>query len=175
MNAFDDNPTLSAVSDIDDADDVVSAMVSILGVISLAIFVVFIVYLWRASKNTELWDTSPRTWTPGWTIAGWFIPIADFVIPALVVSDIWRRTPEPRPSPDRAPRNSTGIIWLWWVPFLIGYIGSRLDIDPDTISAARSQDWINIVASILLAVSAVPLINIVRTLARRQQHTAFPA
>ena len=65
VNAFEDNPTLTAVSDIDDADDVVSAMVSILGVISLTIFVVFIVYLYRASKNTELWDTTPRTWTPG--------------------------------------------------------------------------------------------------------------
>ena len=83
-------------------------MASILGVISLAIFVVFIVYLYRASKNTELWDTTPRTWTPGWTIGGWFIPIANFVIPALVVSDSWRRTPEPPPNPDYVRRNSTG-------------------------------------------------------------------
>jgi hypothetical protein len=175
VNAFEDNGTVSALNDLDDADDVVSAMASILGAISLAIFVVFIVYLYRASKNTELWDTTPRTWTPGWTIAGWFIPIANFVIPALVVSDIWRRTPEPSPNPEYGRRDSTGIVWLWWVPFVIGYIGSRLDIDPDTFSAARSQDWINIVASIVLAASAIPLIAIVRTLARRQQRTAFPS
>ena len=175
LNAFEDNGALSAASDYDDADDVVSAVASILAVITLTIFVVFIVYLYRASKNTELWDTAPRTWTPGWAIGGWFIPIANFVIPALVVSDSWRRTPEPPPNPEYGRHNSTGIIWLWWVPFVIGYVGSRLDIDPDTFSAARSQDWINIVASIVLAASAVPLIAIVRTLARRQQLIAFPS
>ena len=175
VNAFEDNGTVSALSDLDDADDVVSAMASVLGVISLAILVVYIVYTWRASKNTELWDSSPRTWTPGWTIAGWFIPIANFVIPGLVMSDLWQRTPEPSPNPEYGRRNSTGIIWFWWVAFVIGYVGSRLDIDPDTLSAARSQDWINIVASIVLAASAIPLIAIVRTLARRQQRIAFPS
>jgi uncharacterized membrane protein YbhN (UPF0104 family) len=64
---------------------------------------------------------------------------------------------------------------LWWVLFVIGFIGSRLDIDADTLDAARAQDWINIVASLMLAASAVPLIVIVRTLARRQQQTAFPS
>ena len=65
VNAFDDNRTLSALSDVDDADDLVSAMASILGIITLAIFVVFIVFLYRASKNTELWNIMSRTWTPG--------------------------------------------------------------------------------------------------------------
>jgi hypothetical protein len=175
INAFDDNRTFSALSDVDDADDLVSAMASILGVITIAIFIVFIVYLYRASKNTELWDTSSRTWTPGWTIAGWFIPLANFVIPALVVSDSWRRTPEPASSRNGGPSNSTGIVWVWWVLFVVGFVGSRLDIDPDTLNAARAQDWINIVASLMLAASAISLIVIVRTLARRQQETAFPS
>ena len=175
VNAFDDNRSFSTLSDVSDADDLVSAMASILGVITIAIFVVFIVYLYRASKNTELWDTRSRTWTPGWTIAGWFIPLANFVIPALVVADIWRRTPEPASGREGGRSNSAGIVWLWWVLFVIGFVGSRLDIDPDTLDAARAQDWINIVASLMLAASAIPLIVIVRTLARRQQQTAFPS
>ena len=175
VNAFDNNRTFSALSDVHDADDLVSAMATILGVLTLAIFVVFIVYLYRASKNTELWNHNSRTWTPGWAIGGWFIPLANFVIPALVVSDTWRRSPEPRPTTDVSQRSGTRIVWLWWVLFVIGIIGSRLDIDPSTISDARAQDWINIVTSIVLAASAIPLVIIVRTLARRQQETAFPS
>jgi hypothetical protein len=179
VNALEDVQNLGALaparSDLKDADDLVSTMAGILGVITLAIFIVFIVFLYRASKNTELWNIMSRTWTPGWAIGGWFIPLANFVIPALVVSDIWKRTPEAPTSGAADSETSTGIVWVWWVLFVIGIIGSRLDIDPDTFSAARTQDWINIVTSIALAASAVPLIIIVRTIARRQQQTAFPS
>ena len=175
VNAFDDHRTLTALGDLNDADDLVSAIGGILGVITLATFVVFIVYLYRASKNTELWNISSRTWTPGWTIAGWFIPLANLVIPALVVTDTWKRTPEAPTSGAADSGTSTGIVWWWWVLFVIGYIGIQLDIDPDSFSGARAEDWINIVSSILLAASAIPLIVIVRTLARREHQTAFPS
>ena len=122
-------------------------MASILGVITLAIFVVFIVYLYHTSKNTELWDPTSRTWTPGWAIASWFIPLANFVIPPLVVSDTWRRTPEPAAGARRCggnPLASTGIVWVWWVLFVIGYRREPAGYRPRHVRRRRAQDWINI-------------------------------
>jgi hypothetical protein len=115
VNAFDDNRTLSTLSDVSDADDLVSAMASILGVITIAIFIVFIVDTYRASKNTELWDTTSRTWTTRIAIAGWFIPLANFVFPArgqqYLASDAGTGL-----ECEGGRSNSTGIVWLWWVP-----------------------------------------------------------
>jgi hypothetical protein len=175
VEAFYDRPSFTTVNDANDAADAVNAMGVVLELISLAIFVVLVVFLFRASKNTELWNTSTRTWTPGWAIAGWFIPLANFVIPFLVVRDIWRRTPEPAGARGDARPVGNWILLVWWVLFVVGAIGIRLDIGPDTLSEHRTEDWIHLLAAIAVAASAVPLIVIVRTLARRQRDTAFPA
>ncbi len=175
VETYFDNPTVTTVHDANDAADVVNAIDFIFEAISLAIFVLLIVFLFRASKNTELWDTSRRSWTPGWAIAGWFIPLAFFVIPFLVVRDIWRRTPESS-GEDRGPASTSGVVLVvWWVLFVVGRIGIQLGISPDTLSEHRFQDWVHIVTAVSLAASAVALIVIVRSLARRQRATAFPS
>ncbi|MEX1006840.1 MAG: DUF4328 domain-containing protein [Acidimicrobiia bacterium] len=172
ISAFDNHRTFANFNDLDDADDAVGATGSVLGFIMLAVFVVFIIYLFRASKNTELWDTSARTWTPGWAIGAWFIPLANFVIPVLVVLDIWRRTPERSANGEARTSPSTPVVVVWWVLFVIGTIGTRLDVDYDTLGEYKTQDGIHIVGGIALAIAAVMLIRIVRDLARRQHATA---
>jgi Domain of unknown function (DUF4328)/Protein of unknown function (DUF2510) len=173
ISAFEDHRTLASLTDLNNADDTVTAMGSVLSLIMLAVLVVFIIYLFRASKNTELWDTGRRGWTPGWTIGAWFIPLANFVIPVLVVLDIWRRTPERSADGERHSTPSTSVVVVWWVLFLIGTIGIRLDVGYDTLGEYKTQDGIHIVGGIALAISAVILIRIVRDLARRQRATAF--
>ena len=58
--------------------------------------------------------------------------------------------------------------------FVIGVLAVRIDVSPDTLDEFRAQDWGHIVGAVALAASALPLINIVRTLDRRQRETAFP-
>ena len=148
-------------------------MSSVVSLIMLAVFVLLIIFLFRASKNTELWDTSRRTWTPGWAIGGWFIPLANFVIPVLVILDVWRRTPE-RPADGEARTSpSASIVTLSWVLFLIGTVLIAIDVDYDTLDEFKTQDWVHIAGCISRAISAVLLIRIVRDLARRQRATAF--
>jgi hypothetical protein len=173
INAFDNNRTFANLSDLHDADDAVSSMAGVVGLIMLAVFVVLIIFLFRASKNTELWDTSRRTWTPGWAIGGWFIPLANFVIPLLVILDIWRRTPERSADGGARTSPSASAVGVWWVLFLIGTVLIRIDFDYDTLDEYKTQDWAHIAGSIGLAISAVLLIRIVRDLARRQRATAF--
>jgi hypothetical protein len=174
VEAIYDVRTFAAVREANDAADAVNGVSSVLEVISIAIFVVFVVFLYRGSKNTELWDRSGRTWTPGWAIAGWFIPLANFVIPFLVVRDIWRRTPT-SPEVRNGRPIASWILWAWWVPFVVGAVGVRVGIDPDTLGEHRAEDWIHMGGAIAVAVAAVPLIVIVRNLAARQRNAAFPS
>jgi hypothetical protein len=170
LDAFEEFSTFARLDALNDADDVADGVSSTLSLLMLAVFVVLIVYLYRASKNIELWDRSRRTWGPGWAIGGWFIPVANFVIPFLVVRDIWQRTPEPRDG----SRRGSGILVFWWVLFAVGVVAAQIDVSPDTIDEFRAQDWIHIVGALALAVSALPLMRIVRTIDRGQRAAAFP-
>jgi hypothetical protein len=79
----------------------------------------FITWLWQAWANAEV-IVAPRKmrWQRGWTIGSWFVPLADFVLPALVVANVadassgWRRS-------------SRRFVTLWWLLFLITQIAGR--------------------------------------------------
>ncbi|HTI23394.1 MAG TPA: DUF4328 domain-containing protein [Kutzneria sp.] len=79
----------------------------------------FISWLWQAWGNAEV-IVAPRKmrWQRGWTIGSWFVPLADFVLPALVVANVadassgWRRS-------------SRRFVTLWWLLFLISQIAGR--------------------------------------------------
>ena len=164
VTAFENERTFAHLQDIDSADDIVSGVATALAVVSLAIFVVLIVFLYRASQNTELWDSARKRWSTGWTIGAWFIPLANFILVPMVVAEILRRTPD-RENP---ASDSTGLLLGWWIPFALGWITSRIDVDPNTFDGVRAQDYAHVVGCALLAVSAVFAIQLVRRLAERQ-------
>jgi hypothetical protein len=157
------------------ADDYVSAATQCTVVLGLAIFVVLIVFLFRASKNTDMWDRGEKQFGAGWTIGGWFIPIASFAIPFVVVREIWLRTPEDLTGRGRGA--GTWSLWLWWVT----WIGSNL-LFLATRSSSRSsfdalilQDTWGMVGSVGLAVASFMLVLVVRDLERRQAQLGQPA
>ena len=139
-------------------------------------------FLFRASKNTALWQRERPRWTSGWAIGGWFIPCANLVIPFLVVRDIWRRTPDSVHGAVGSP--GMGLLWGWWITWAIGYLVSAVarqgteDLD-SMIQSDAPRAW----ASLVLAGSSVFLIFVVRALdqrqgridAQRQPDLAYPA
>ena len=88
-------------------------------VVLIAAASAFISWLWQAWGNAEV-IVAPRKmrWQRGWTIGSWFVPLADFVLPALVVANVadassgWRRS-------------SRRFVTLWWLLFLITQIAGR--------------------------------------------------
>src|SRR5947199_1504714 len=75
---------------VNDANGLAAAMIILSGLVAVAIFVLLIIWLYRAAKNNEaLGRQNPRL-GPGWAIGGWFIPLANFVIPFIIMDDVWR-------------------------------------------------------------------------------------
>ena len=60
------------------------------GLTQLAIVVLFIVWQFRAAKNNEALDRRGARFGPGWSIGAWFIPLANLVIPVMIIQDLWR-------------------------------------------------------------------------------------
>lgn len=103
------------------SDDVVTSANNLVGVdfvyllMSLPAGVMFLVWLWRARRNAELQagPASQRT-ARGWTIGGWFCPVANLWMPYRVVIDIYRA------SSDR--HRFGNIVGAWWVLLLLNYL-----------------------------------------------------
>jgi hypothetical protein len=171
LNDFDQTRSFTNLANYHDADDAVSGAHGWLAIIGIAILVLIIIYFFRASRNTALWRSDRPTWAPGWTIGAWFIPLANAIIPCMVICEIWNRSAEP-PGAGNATRPGAGrVIWCW-VVFVVALIAASLDYTTSSISEARTEDWINLAGALALAVALVLFIFILRELTRRQESMA---
>ena len=79
-----------------------------LGLVALAILLVagatFLVWLYLARTGTDPDAADPPRWGAGWTIGAWFVPVANLVLPPIVVADLWRAT----------TRRGPGPVPAWW-------------------------------------------------------------
>lgn len=73
-------------------------------------------WMYRVAKNNLALGATGLTWDPGWCWGGWFIPFANWVIPFLVLREMWKASdPGTPPGPGwRSAPVWAGISW-WWV------------------------------------------------------------
>jgi hypothetical protein len=157
--------------EMQNADNFVGATAALWSLVSIAILVVLIVFLWRAAKNTELWQRDRAKWRPGWAIGAWFIPFANLVLPAMVVQDVWRRSPEIDPWGYRHAGSSPLVGW-WWATWIVSSLFVRLAAgwggDPATAAELSTADTIRTIGLVASIAAAVFLVGVVRRLAARQ-------
>jgi hypothetical protein len=91
-------------------DDTTSAIINTARLVVLAAFVV---WLYLARDNFDRRGDGSVDWRKGWTIGGWFVPLANLVIPNRVVGEIYVRSAPDRQWP--APR----LVNLWWGGLLV--------------------------------------------------------
>ncbi len=163
-----------------DADDFAGGAALVMALLSLTIFVLLVIWLWRVAKNAEqLGRTGPR-FGPGWTIGGWFIPIANLVIPVLVVQDLWRGSDPATPRGDPLWRRASGstLVGFWWAFHVLALMRFAAGDEADTrveLEDLRTNDTIAAIGMVLAVVAAILLIQVVRRLAQRQETLAGEA
>jgi ABC-type Fe3+ transport system permease subunit len=169
------NFTADIVKRANDSDDLVSAAAVILFVLGLVTAVVFIVWMWRAAKNNEaLGRVNPR-FGPGWSIGGWFIPIANLVIPILILQDLWRGSDPTvvRGDPGWRTGRRSALMGWWWGFWVLATL--RVFIDNGSADSRRSlpsikrSNQLAVLALVAHVVAAVLAIRLVRRLTARQE------
>lgn len=123
-------------SDVRAWDDSARALEQLQGVaslLSIAVLVLVIVWSYQAHSVTQQLWRGERKWGHGWTVAAWFIPIANLVMPKLVISEIERIA--------GAPRTPTGVdsAWRARTPIAIGRIGWVLIVAGNLVVAAGTS------------------------------------
>jgi hypothetical protein len=74
--------------------------------LTLAIFVVLLVWLQQIFQARR----GKTAYSPGMALGAWFIPVANIVLPALIVRDAWKAV--------RGPEGA-GVVYLWWVLWIV--------------------------------------------------------
>ncbi|MFE2290121.1 DUF4328 domain-containing protein [Streptomyces sp. NPDC059452] len=137
----------------------------------LATAVVFIIWFHRTSRNAEVFDPSVPTLGPGWSVGGWFVPIANFWFPYRVAAGSWKASTPVSPEGVRLPV-SRAPLHLWWAVWVAAVILDR--IAARTWERAEEPGEIVDGLALVLAadaldiVSAVLAVLFVRALTRMQ-------
>jgi hypothetical protein len=157
-----------------DADDFVRGASAVFVLTQVAIAVLFIIWLFRAAKNNEALGREGARFGPGWSIGSWFIPLANLVIPVLLVQDLWRGSNAGVARGGRGWRNASGsaLVWWWWAAWILSivrftYSGSGLQ-SSGSLDDIETSNTVALVGVVFLAVAAVLALAVVRALARRQ-------
>lgn len=122
-------------------------LVLYVGIFATVIYTVvtFLVWLHRASAN--LWNTGHQlTWGPGWTIGAWCIPIANLIIPMMIIREVDRE------SRDHGPGLFAAYAVSWTVSVL-------LERSSRTASSGNTVHVVETVATIAAAITAILLIR----------------
>ncbi|HLM16466.1 MAG TPA: DUF4328 domain-containing protein [Acidimicrobiia bacterium] len=166
-----------AIRRADDADDFVDAAAAFYGLVQLAIVVLFITWQFRSAKNNEALARPGARFGPGWSIGAWFIPIANLVIPVMIVQDLWRGATPSTPRGDPRWRSAPGswLVGIWWTAWLLSLLrfgaSSAALRDNSSLSDIETGNTIALGGTIATAIAAVLAALVVWTLSHRQLDT----
>jgi hypothetical protein len=131
-------PTYGVLDLLENAESTVNTMalgVCLVGV--LAALGGFLTWLYRARRNLEAAPGPRLAWGPGWALLGWLIPVANLVIPPLVVAEVTRHSLARAGRPGAA---GVTLAWGWWVSLVglvaVGYLGG--DVTSEQVLIVRS-------------------------------------
>ncbi len=133
-------------------------------------FILVIVWMNAAYKHQTPFAPGNRRWSSGWTIGGWFIPFANFIIPKLVLNEIERvagsNDDELNTSRWRQTKLNLNGYWYWlgWVAASICFGGStvwwdgRVDarhVEDVVLSNVETFYQLNIAGSLFIGVAGL--------------------
>ena len=123
------------------------------GVMGLVVFIAALLFmLFIRSEIVALRASGIATkYTPGWAIGWWFVPFANFVMPVLVVLDVWKQ---------RLPRAGGALPVLWWVAYCVSMLSSNVPLPVPylglVIALAAYGLWATITFMLMSAPATAP-------------------
>lgn len=97
------------------ADQAARVAVGWFYIFTAATAVVFICWFWAARNNAEAYLPEHGTLGVGWSVGGWFVPMAGFVLPFIVARDVYRGTMAGRTA---KPAGGGQIAGWWWAAYV---------------------------------------------------------
>ena len=160
-------------SDVNESDNLVASTTLAESALYVLVAVAFLVWLHRVVTNSHGLGEQGLRFTPGWAVGWWFIPFANLVRPAQVMSETWRASdPQHTRSDVRSRRQvSIAVVGLWWALFLLGSVIGRfaaVGSNASTLDGLRTNAEAAIGASVILILAAGVLTWLMMRITQRQ-------
>lgn len=114
-------------------------------------------WMHRVYRNMPALGEQGMRWSPGWAVGGWFIPIANFVIPYRVLREVWSAFGDGQPVPQQ------------WLTAWIAAYGLQLLSNALQRANRPLGDLAGILNDVAMLVAGYLFIRIVRRATRRQR------
>lgn len=161
-------------TDVDASDNFVGSATPVEAGLYLLAAIVVLFWLHRVvANNWELLQQGLR-FTPGWAVGWWFIPFANLVRPAQVMSETWRASDprQARSNPESRRQVGIGLVIAWWAAFLLGGVVGRVAViaggSGDALDTLRTHAQITIAEMGFEVIAAALLVMLVVRISRRQ-------
>ena len=167
----------NAAQRADDADDFVTGGSSVYGMTQIVIVVLFIIWMFRSAKNNEALGRTGARYGPGWSIGSWFIPLANLLIPVMIMQDLWRGSDVKRRRDDGNWRTASrsalvGTWWAFWIASFLRYAAANAGFHGNTsLDHIKRGNTVALVGVVAAGIAAILAIFVVRGLSRRQLET----
>jgi hypothetical protein len=166
----------SSFGDLVDADDGRNAGLGfyVLGFVPTAIL--FVIWQYRHSRNAQSL-AGPAGLGPAWAIAGWFIPLANYVLPGVELYQSSRASSPPIPGGGPRSGKGNGLVIAWMVTFGLGTLGlaasSSIGTPDDRFGGTDPEDvrtllLLGSIGGLLLTASAILGAVMVQSLTKKQ-------
>lgn len=151
------------------------------GALQIAAAVVVIIWMYRVAANHRALHRG-GTWGPAWAIAGWFLPPIVYVIPTLMLNELWKASdPDVAVGGDWRSRPRSPLPIVWFLLYTAGPVisfasqsGGVLDQlrgSEETIAEAiTGSQTADIVVTAVTVAAAIAFVTLVRKLTDRHVH-----
>ncbi len=142
------------------------------GIASLTTFILVVVWTWRSVSNLRVLDRTGARLSPGWTIAMWFIPVANLVLPYLVFQDLWRSSDPQSEAGDGWKRgHGSPLVAAAWSLYVVGACAPivALTVVGTTDTSASDMAWLLLLGYVATSAACLLAIPSVRRITARQE------
>ncbi|HEX5938576.1 MAG TPA: DUF4328 domain-containing protein [Actinomycetota bacterium] len=150
-------------------DRIVAAAVTWIVVLILT-GIVWVVWQHRSQSNLRAIGRRDLTYTPGWAVGWWLIPIANLWMPFKTVRELWKASGRER----EWSRSATWpVLGWWWAAWLaqavVGRIAAAMLNEAESVAAVATGSRFALLTVLLTIAAAVFAIVVVRSIVARQE------
>jgi len=161
---------LASAQDVNDAFDRSRPAGIVVIVVYLSTVVIWLVWQHRGQSNLHALAIPRLTFTPGWAVGWWLIPIANLWKPFQTVRELWKAS-----DGDEAWWRSPTwpVIGWWWACWVVFNVLYNITIrfygsDSAVVNSYLIGDRISVAGDLVSIVAAILAISIVRSVTDRQ-------
>jgi Domain of unknown function (DUF4328) len=114
-------------------------------------------WMHRAFRNLPALGEQGMRWSPAWAAGGWFIPVANLVIPYQVMRVLWSSFGDLRALPQ-----------LWWTALIAAIVLGLVSVPVAAFSLAAAT-FIGILGSLAIVAAGYTLVTMIRRISRRER------